>query len=121
MKLARRHNLIGLLCAVSVACAPKTPDVAPKITEIRNYQANFVCEDDQRMHVKFSPFTAELDSQGMSVAMTQEPAADGFRYAGGGQSLSARGSEAAWTDGKGTVHHCREAIAGSTNSNSLAQ
>jgi hypothetical protein len=107
----------GLLCAVAAACAPATP---PKITEIRNYQANFQCEGDRRMHVQFSAFNAVLDDQGNSVALSQQPAADGFLYAGGGQSLRARGPEAVWTDGKGAVHSCREAVSPTSKVNSLA-
>ena len=107
----------GLLCAMASACAPDAP---PKISEIRNYQANFQCEGDRRMHVQFSPFNAVLDEEGNSVALSQQPAADGFLYAGSGQSLRARGPEAVWTDSKGAVHHCREAVAPTSKINSLA-
>jgi len=113
----QRLLLIGLPWAMSFACAPETP----KIQEIRNYQATFLCEDSQKMHVHFVPFNATLDFQGMSVAMTQQPAADGFLYTGEGQSLRARGAEATWTDGRGAVHHCREALTASQTINMPAR
>jgi membrane-bound inhibitor of C-type lysozyme len=106
---------------MSAACAPEMPKAAPKITEVRNYQANFVCEGEQRMHVQFSPYSAELESQGLAVAMAQQPAADGYSYAGSGQSLRARGPEATWTDDKGAVHHCREATVATSKINMPAR
>jgi len=90
---------------MSVACAPE------RIREVRDYNATFVCDGDQRVQVRFAPFKAVLESQGLSVDMIQQPAADGFLYTRGGQRLRARGDEATWTDGKGTVHHCRGAAA----------
>jgi membrane-bound inhibitor of C-type lysozyme len=108
MKMIRQHLLLtGLLCAMSAACAPERPP--EKIHEVRDYNATFACDGGQRLQVRFTPFNAVLESQGESVAMTQQPAADGFLYAGGGQSLRARGDDAMWTDGKGAVHHCRAA------------
>lgn len=95
--------LTGLLCAMSAACAPERP--SEKINQVHN--ATFACDDGQRLQARFTPLNAVLESQGVSVAMTQKPAADGFLYAGGGQSLRGRGDEATWTDGKGAVHHCR--------------
>jgi hypothetical protein len=80
-----------------------------KIQETRNFNASFVCDDGQRLQAHFVPYKAVLESQGMSVGMTQQPAADGCSYAGGGQSLRGRGYEAMWTDEKGVVHHCRDA------------
>ena len=101
MKIPMQQLLpIGLLCAMSVACAPE------RIREVRDYNARFVCDGSQPVQVRFAPFNAVLESQGASVAMTQQPAADGFLYTGGGQSLRARGDEATWTDGKGAVHQC---------------
>jgi hypothetical protein len=110
MRSDRRHLLIGLLGAMSAGCAPQT-HAPEKILETRNYNASFVCEGGQPMQVHFSPYNALLESPDGSVAMTQQPAADGFSYAGGGQSLRGRGYEAMWTDGKGAVHHCRDAAA----------
>jgi len=107
MKRTKQHLLIGLLCAAFAGCVSETK--APeKIQETRNYNASFVC-DGQSVQVHFSPYNAVLESQGVSVAMTQQPAADGFSYAGGGQSLRGRGYEAMWTDGTGAAHHCRDA------------
>jgi hypothetical protein len=104
MKLARPHLLlIGSLSAMSVACAPE------KILETRNYNATFACDGGQRVLVHFAPYNAVLESQGVSVDMAQQPAADGFLYAGGGQSLRGRAYEAMWTDDKGAVHRCRDA------------
>lgn len=106
MKLARHALLIGFLCAMSAACAPEnhTP-----ILETRNYNASFACEGGRRIQAHFTPYKAMLEVEGLSVDMTQQPAADGFLYAGGGQSLRGRGPEAMWTDDKGAVHHCRDA------------
>jgi membrane-bound inhibitor of C-type lysozyme len=101
--------LTGLLCAMSVACAPQRPP--EKIHEVRDYNATFACDGGQQLQVRFTPFNAVLESQGESVAMTQQPAADGFLYAGGGQSLRARGDDATWTDGKGAAHKCRATTA----------
>jgi len=109
MKIARQHLLaIGLLCAVPIACAPAIPE---KVGSVRNYNATFACEGDQRVDVHFIPFKATLEFQGASVDMDQQGAADGFLYSGGGQSLRANGDEAMWTDGKGAIHHCRETFA----------
>lgn len=99
--MTRQHLLLIALLSVS-ACKHE-------VVEVRDYQATFLCEGDQRMHVVFAPYKAVLDSQGVSVAMEQKPAADGYHYAGGGQDLRAVGGEATWKDGKGAVHHCREA------------
>jgi hypothetical protein len=108
MKLSRQDLLvIGLLSVMSAACAPESRP-PEKILETRNYNASFLC-DGQPVRVHFSPYNAVLESQDSSVAMTQQPAADGFSYAGGGQSLRGRGYEAMWTDGTGAVHHCRDA------------
>jgi hypothetical protein len=101
--------LIGLLCAVSVACAPTRP--APeRITEVRDYNDTFLCDGDQRMQVRFTPFAAALEFQGASIDMRQQPTADGLLYTGGGQSLRAHGDAATETDGKGAVHNCRATI-----------
>jgi hypothetical protein len=43
--------------------------------------------------------------------MVQQPAAEGFLYAGGGQSLRARGYDATWNDGKGAIYQCRDVLA----------
>jgi len=110
MRTSWRHLLTGLLCAMAAGCASgtKTPE---KILETRNFNASFVCDGGQPMQVHFSPYNAVLEFQGASVAMTQQPAADGFSYAGAGQSLRGKGYEAMWTDDKGTVHHCRDVAA----------
>lgn len=108
MKPVRLYLPIGLLCALSAGCTHeiKAPE---KILETRNYNANFVCDGGQRIQAHFSPYKAVLETQGLSVDMAQQPAADGFSYVGGGQSLRGRGYEAMWTDDKGAVHHCRDA------------
>jgi hypothetical protein len=97
--------MIGLLCTVCAACASKTPE---RITESRNYNGTFLCDGSRRVQVRFTPFKAELESQGTIVEMTQQPSPDGLLYAAGGQSLRTRGDEATWTDGSGAVHHCRD-------------
>jgi membrane-bound inhibitor of C-type lysozyme len=109
MKMLRRL-LAGFSCAMLAACASRPPE---KITAVLNYNAAYVCENDLTAQVHFSPFNAVLESQGQSVAMVQQPAADGYFYAGGGQSVRARGAEATWTDDKGVIHHCRDAKAAS--------
>jgi hypothetical protein len=63
--------------------------------------------------VRFTPFAAVLESDGVSADLTQQPTSDGFLYRGGGQSLHARGNEAAWSDDKGVTHQCQERLAGS--------
>jgi hypothetical protein len=98
--------LIGLLAVMTAACAPENP--AP-ILETRNYNATFACDGGQQIKAHFAPYKAVLEAEGGSVDMTQQPAADGFLYAGGGQSLRGKGYEAMWTDSKGAVHHCRDA------------
>lgn len=95
---------IGFLCAVLTACAGK-PE---KITESRNYNGTFLCDGNQRVLVRFTPFRAELESAGAIVELAQQPAPHGFLYTAGGQSLRASGNEAAWTDGAGTVHRCKD-------------
>jgi hypothetical protein len=106
MKLARQYLLIGLLCTTSFAC---TSENRAPILETRNYNATLSCDGGQRILAHFAPYKAVLEVQGATVDMTQQPAADGFLYAGGGQSLRGRGYEATWTDDKGAVHHCRDA------------
>ena len=107
MKMTGQHLLmIGLLCALSAACASKK--TAEPITESRNYNGTFLCDGSQQVKVRFTPFRAELESAGAIVEMAQQPAADGILYRAGGQSLRARGSEATWTDGGGAVHHCKD-------------
>jgi hypothetical protein len=106
---------IGLLCVVSSACASKK---APeRIIESRNYNGAFLCDGNQRVQVRFTPFKAELDSQGVTVEMAQQPAPDGFLYTAGGQRLRARGDEAIWTDSGGAVHRCRDVT--SLNANTI--
>lgn len=107
MKRTRQHLLIGLLAGMAASCAPETH--AP-ILETRNYNATFTCDGGQQIKAHFTPYTAVLEAEGGSVDMTQQPAADGFLYAGGGQSLRGKGYEAMWTDDKGAVHHCRDAV-----------
>jgi hypothetical protein len=91
----------GLLCLLSAACAPT-------IHEVQDYQTMFLCEDGQNAQLRFTPFQAVLEFQGISVTMAQQPIADGFLYAGGGQSLSQRGYDVTWTDDKGVIRHCRD-------------
>lgn len=104
--MVRPFLVMGVFFAVA-ACV-QAP--AHKIAEVRDYQSSFACADGAVMHVLFTPYNAQLDAAGVSVAMTQQPAADGLAYAGGGQSLRARGPEAIWTDAKGVTHQCREQV-----------
>ena len=115
MKTIQQYLLIGLLGATVAGCATKAPGAPARITEIRDYRATFLCDDNQQFQVRFSPYSAVLEVQGASVAMTQQPAADGFQYAGGGQILRAQGPAATWTDDKGAPHHCREIAAPKNN------
>lgn len=98
---------IGMAFSMTAACAPTPP---PKIGGVRNYKATFLCDGTQMVKVSFTPFAAVLESEGASVDLTQQPAADGFLYAGGGQSLRAVGNKATWTDSKGARHQCQEHI-----------
>jgi len=98
-------RLIGL-CALIAACAP-TKTAPQPILAVRDYQATFLC-DGQSIHVVFAPFKAVLDLRGASVAMVQQPAADGFQYTGGGQSLRQAGQITTWTDDKGVARQCQE-------------
>ena len=98
--------MIGLLCTVSAACASKK--VPERITESRNYNGTFLCDGSQQVQVRFTPFKAELESQGAIVEMAQQPAPAGLLYTAAAQSLRAHGGEATWIDGKGAVHHCRD-------------
>ena len=116
MKTARQHLfLICLPCAMPAACAPE------RIHEVRDYNATFVCDGGQTVQVRFAPFKAVLESQGVSVDMIQQPAASGFLYTGGGQGLRARSDEAMWTDGKGANHQCRATIAASPKNDAAAR
>jgi hypothetical protein len=114
----QRFLLIGLFCAMSVACTPQPPE---SVNAVLDYNATFVCDGNQLVQVRFSPFRAVLESQDMSVDMVQEPTADGYRYAGGGQSLRARGAAATWTDAKGALHDCRERLGANPNGDSKAR
>jgi len=96
---------IGVVFSLSVACAPKMPQ---KIEEVRNYNATFVCDGARVVKISFTPFAAVLESDGVSADLTQQPAADGFFYTGGGQSLRAHGNEATWTDNNGAARQCQE-------------
>ena len=97
--------LAGAGALMPVACAPTMPQ---KINEVRNYNATFLCDGTKVMTVAFTPFAAVLESDGVSADLTQQPAADGFLYTDGRQSLRAHGHEATWTDGNGAAHQCRE-------------
>jgi hypothetical protein len=102
-KTAQQFLRIGLLCTVSFACGPE------KVLSVQDYQVTLPCDGGQSVHVVFAPFKAVLEFQGVSVAMVQQPAADGYRYSGGGQSLRQTGQDVTWTDGKGAIRHCRAA------------
>jgi hypothetical protein len=105
MKNAMQHLLpVGLLCAMSAACAPE------KVLSVQDYAATFLCDGSRSVRVRFAPFRAELESQGVAVAMVQQPETGGFRYTGGGHSLRQHGHEAVWTDDKHAVHHCRDDV-----------
>jgi hypothetical protein len=110
----QRIFLAGLVCAASVACAPE-------IHAIQDYQAPFLCDGNQTVQMRFAPFKAVLESQGLSVALTQRAAADGFLYMGEGQSWRQRGYDATWTDGKGAVHHCRDANAATPKKDAMGR
>jgi hypothetical protein len=100
-----RIFLTGLCCAALAACASRAPE---KVTTVLDYNATYACENNLTAQVHFAPFKAVLEFQGASIDMVQQPAADGYLYAGGGHSVRARGPEATWTDDKGAVHHCRD-------------
>jgi hypothetical protein len=102
--MVRNCLLAGLLCSLG-ACAPQAPG---PITAVQNYKTTFLCDGTRPLQVRFTPFKATLESQGGPVVMDQQPAATGFRYAGGGQDLRQQGHKATWTDSKGADHHCRE-------------
>jgi len=102
---------MGLAWAMAVACAPP-------VTQVRNYQATYACENGKTVHVRFSTGAAVLESDGGSVAMNQERTADGFLYAGGGQRLRGRGMDATWTDRAGKAHACHDAAGAVTESKS---
>ncbi|HEY4077120.1 MAG TPA: MliC family protein [Rhizomicrobium sp.] len=84
-----------------------------KISAVQDFNASYLCDGGRSVHMRFEPFKAELQSQGVSADLVQQPTADGFLYAGGGQSVRARGHDATWTDDKSVVHQCHEAIAAS--------
>ena len=100
-----RLFLTSLLGVVSVACAPDTPT---KIDVVQDFNASYLCDGGLPMPMRFGPFKAELQSQGALADLVQQPAADGFLYAGGGQSVRSRGRDATWTDGRNVVHQCHE-------------
>jgi len=106
MKQTWQFLPIGLLCAMSAACASRAPE---KILETKNYNATFTCDAGQQIKAHFAPYKAVLEVQDESVDLAQQPTADGYLYTGGGHSLRGKGYEAMWTDAKGAVHHCRDA------------
>lgn len=110
MKIATQNLfLVVFLSGLPAACASQTSPEQIKGT--RNYNATFQCDGGQRAVVRFTPFNAALESDGVSVAMAQQPVAEGLLYAGQGQKLRAIGNLVIWTDDKGAVHRCREATA----------
>lgn len=108
--MGRRSLMIGVACWAFAACAPKMPET---IDKVRNYNALFLCDGARQVKVSFTPFAALLESDGASAELKQRPTADGFLYAGDGQSLHAHGNEAIWSDQNGATHQCRERTAGS--------
>jgi hypothetical protein len=106
MRMTGQYLMIGLLCTACVACTSKK--IPERITESRNYNGTFLCDGSRQVQVRFTPFKAELESQGAIVEMTQQPSPDGLLYAADGQNLRTRGDEATWTDGGGAIHHCRD-------------
>jgi len=100
MTMTRQHLLL-----IALLCAPACTHQA----KVEEHQATMLCEGDRRIHLVFTANRAVLESQGVSVAMEQKPTADGYLYAGGGQSVRGRGTEATWTDDKGRAHQCKEA------------
>jgi len=103
-----RFFLTNFLCAASVACAPVAP---AKINMVQDFNASYLCDGSLPMDMRFEPFKAELQSQGVLADLVQQPAADGFLYAGGGQSVRGRGRDVTWTDGKNVVHQCHDIAA----------
>jgi hypothetical protein len=100
MTITRQYLLLTLLLGAT-ACTHQA--------KLDEHQATMLCEGDRRIHLVFTPNRAVLESQGVSVAMEQKPTADGYLYAGGGQSVRGRGTEATWTDDKGRARQCKEA------------
>jgi len=117
MRMTGQHLLMtGLLCAVCVACASQK--IPERLTESRNYNGTFLCDGSQQVKVRFTPFKAELESEGAIVDMAQQPSPDGLLYTAGGQSLRASGGEATWIDSGGAAHHCRDVT--SLNGNTIS-
>ena len=110
--------MIGVVLWTAAACSSKPPE---KIDETRNYNATFVCDGAKVIKVSFIPFAAVLEIEGVSANLTQQPAADGLLYAGGGHSLRARGKEVTWTDNNGAGHQCLDRTAESGKSNPPSQ
>lgn len=105
MTLSGQYLLIGAVIWAFAACAPTMPR---KIEETRNYNATLLCDGSRVVKASFTPFAAMLESDGVSANLTQQPAAGGLLYTGGGQSLRAHGKEATWTDNHGAGHQCQE-------------
>ena len=110
--MMKHSAVVALFCAATAACAPFASDSksdAPPVSAVRTYSANYACQDGRTFLVRFSNGAAVLDGDGGSVAMNQKRTADGFLYAGGGQSLRGRGHDATWTDKAGKSHLCHDA------------
>jgi para-nitrobenzyl esterase len=68
----------------------------------------FLCDRGISIGIAFEGGRAVLEGPNGSVAMTSQPAASGFLYAGGGQSIRGKGHELIWINAGGTSVNCRD-------------
>lgn len=81
---------------------------APVASGPDTFRVTFLCDRGQTMTVAFAGNTATLDTDTTSVALTQQRAASGISYVGGGHQLRGKGPQMQWTDAAGTVRNCRD-------------
>jgi hypothetical protein len=95
MRNAIRNGAVGTLLCMTAAACTTGQDSQPA------QPVHFSCQDGPNMSVRFGPGTAVLEAGDTNVAMLQTRTADGFRYAGGGQSIRGKGNELHWHDKRG--------------------
>jgi hypothetical protein len=96
----------AFLLAAVAGCA------APPQEATQDQHATLHCDDGRTVQVHFLHDRAVLESEGVSVAMTQRRAASGIWYAGNGQQLRGKGYDLTWTGRDGKAHACRDERAG---------
>jgi heat shock protein HslJ len=93
---------IAATALLVAACA------APRAGESAAEPVRFVCERGTSLAVTFLPGKAEVETPSGRLEMTQQPAASGFLYSNGGESIRGKGAELTWTRADGSAIDCRD-------------